>query len=60
GYNEQVEQLAECGNLRQVDELLGRTEGRVDLSQERYLERMENLKNNFARAHIEAEKLNAK
>lgn len=45
GYNEQVEQLAECGNLRQVDE---------------YLERMENLKNNFARAHIEAEKLNAK
>lgn len=45
GYNEQVDQLSECGNLRQVDE---------------YLERIQVLKNNFTRAHVEAEKLNAK
>jgi hypothetical protein len=26
GYNEQVDQLSECGNLRQVDEHLGAAE----------------------------------
>ena len=45
GYNEQVDEMSECGNLRQVDE---------------YLERIQVLKNNFTRAHVEAEKLNAK
>ena len=45
GYNAQVEQFKDCGNLRQVDE---------------YLERIQALKNNFGKAHAEAEKLNAK
>jgi len=45
GYNAQVEQFKDCGNLRQVDE---------------YLERIQALKTNFSKAHIEAEKLNAK
>ena len=45
GYNEQVERFKDCGNLRQVDE---------------YLERIQALKNNFSKAHVEAEKLNAK
>jgi len=45
GYNEQVEQFKDCGNLRQVDE---------------YLERIQALKTNFSKAHVEAEKLNAK
>ncbi|CAJ1393417.1 unnamed protein product [Effrenium voratum] len=45
GYNEQVDLLRECGNLRQTDECL---------------ERIQSLKSSFARAHVEAEKLNAK
>jgi dynein heavy chain, axonemal len=45
GFNEQVEQFKHLGNIRQIED---------------YLERIQVLKNHFARAHIEADKLNGK
>eukprot|EP00929_Paragymnodinium_shiwhaense_P109502 TRINITY_DN7596_c0_g2_i1.p1 TRINITY_DN7596_c0_g2~~TRINITY_DN7596_c0_g2_i1.p1 ORF type:complete len:4821 (+),score=1098.93 TRINITY_DN7596_c0_g2_i1:122-14584(+) len=45
GFNALVERFRDCGNLRQVDD---------------YLERIQVLRSQFARAHIDAEKLNDK